>query len=123
MPSSKKRASGYDPQEQYNNESNEKEEETLVFLWRVFFVHPPKGGRGCLMSPSSRISGLSFDSTFLSLLLFLCLIQLSFLSCIFSANGPFSDFFSSRNFFNSFTLRNIFFVILFCFLVWLLISS
>ena len=39
----------------------------------------------------SGISGLSFDSPFLSpLLLFFCLVLLLFLSCHFSANGPFS---------------------------------
>ena len=46
----------------------------------------------------SGISGLSFDSPFLSpLLFFFCLVLLLFLSCHFSANGPFSySFFLSR---------------------------
>ena len=43
----------------------------------------PKGCRGCQMSPSSGISGLSFDSTLLSILLFFCLTLLLFLSYIF----------------------------------------
>ena len=38
----------------------------------------------------SGISGLSFDSSFLSPLLFFCLVLLLFLSRQFSANGPFS---------------------------------
>ena len=51
----------------------------------------PKGMLG--MSDAtlpSGISGLSFDSPFLSPLLFFCLFLLLFLSCHFSANGPFS---------------------------------
>ena len=40
---------------------------------------PQKGGRGCLMSfPPPGISGLSFDSTLLSPLLFFCLVLLPF---------------------------------------------
>ena len=51
---------------------------------------PPKGGRGCLMSsPLSGISGLSFDSTLLSPLLFFCLVLLPFLSDRFLPAGPF----------------------------------
>ena len=40
----------------------------------------------------SGISGLSFDSPFLSpvFFVFFCLVLLLFLSCHFSANGPFS---------------------------------
>ena len=38
----------------------------------------------------SGISGLSFDSPFLSPLVFFCLVPLLFLSCNFSVNGPFS---------------------------------
>ena len=57
-------------------------------LWRG----PPKGGRVCLIvSLLSGISGLSFDSPFLSpFVLFFCLVLLLFLSCHFSANVPFS---------------------------------
>ena len=40
--------------------------------------------------PLSGIPGLSPDSSFLSPLLFFCLVLLLFLSCHFSANGPFS---------------------------------
>ena len=40
----------------------------------------------------SRVSGLSSDSRFLSPILFFCLVILLFLSCHFSANGPFSFF-------------------------------
>ena len=43
--------------------------------------------------PLSGISGLSFDSPFLSSLLFFCLVLLLFLSCHFSTNGPFSCLF------------------------------
>ena len=45
-----------------------------------------KGGRGCLEVPYplSGISGLSFDSPFLSPLLFFCTVLLLFLSCPFS---------------------------------------
>ena len=45
----------------------------------------------------SGISGLSFDSPFLSPLLFFCLVLLLFLSCHFSANGPFSWLFPPEN--------------------------
>ena len=45
----------------------------------------------------SGISGLSFDSPFLSpLLFFFCLVLLLFLSCHFSANGPFCSFFLQK---------------------------
>ena len=45
----------------------------------------------------SGISGLSFDSPFLSpLLFFFCLVLLLFLSCHFPANGPFSWLFSRK---------------------------
>ena len=51
---------------------------------------PPKRGRGCRMSPPlSGISGPSFDSTLLSLVLFFCLVLLPFLSCLFLPAGPF----------------------------------
>ena len=62
------------------------------------FATPPpsplptlKGDQGCLMFlPLSGISGLLFDSSFLPPVLFFCLVLLLFLSCHFSANGPFS---------------------------------
>ena len=43
--------------------------------------------------PLSGISGLLFDSAFLSPLLFFCLVLLLFLSCHFSAYGLVSGFF------------------------------
>ena len=57
---------------------------------------PPPGVRrkagGCtIVSPLSRISGLSVMP--LSQLLFFCLVLLIFLSCHFSVNGPFSGLF------------------------------
>ena len=62
-----------------------------------------KGGQGCrTFLPLSGLSGLSFDSPFLSLLSwFFCLVLLLFLSCHFSASGPFSRLFS-RKFWNRF---------------------
>ena len=53
------------------------------------------------VSPLSGISGLSFDSTLLSPLLFFCLILLPFLSDLFLPAGPFFRTFS-RKFFNIF---------------------
>ena len=61
---------------------------TYLFL-KVSLNGPPKGGRGCLMSPPlSGISGLSFDSALLSPLLFFCLVLLPFLSYRFLPAGP-----------------------------------
>ncbi len=58
--------------------------------WTFTDMLPPKGGRGCLMSsPLSGISGLSFDSTLLSPLLFFCLVLLPFLFYRFLPAGPF----------------------------------
>ena len=54
----------------------------------------------------SGISGLSFDSHFLPPLWFFCLVLLLFLTCHFSANGPFSCLFSQKT--------QTFFVRLFC---------
>ena len=76
----------------------------------------PKGRPGMSdVSPLSGISGLSFDSTLLSPLLFFCLVLLPFLS--FSASWPFL-----LNFFQKilqyFLFRDSFFVV-----VWLLFSS
>ena len=51
---------------------------------------PPEGRPGMSdVSPLSGISGLSFDSTLLSLLLFFCLVLLPFLSYRFLPAGPF----------------------------------
>ena len=52
-----------------------------------YFLPPyPKGGQGC-ESGISLSSGLSFDSLFLSHLLFFCPVMLLALSCHFSANN------------------------------------
>ena len=57
------------------------------------------------VSPLSGISGLSFDSTLLSPLLFFCLVLIQFLSYLFLPAGPFFwTFFFSRKFFNIFHL-------------------
>jgi len=60
----------------------------------------------------SGISGLSFDSSFLSphLLVFFCQVLMLFLSCHFSANGPFFWLFSRKLSNNYVSLR----VRLFC---------
>ena len=51
---------------------------------------PPEGRPGMSdVSPLSGISGLSFDSTFLSSLLFFCLVLLPFMSYRFLPAGPF----------------------------------
>ena len=50
----------------------------------------PKGGRGCLMSPSCLESqGCHLIPPFYLFNYFFCLVLLLFLSCHFSANGPF----------------------------------
>ena len=60
----------------------------------------PEGKLGMSdVSPLSGISGLSFDSTLLSPLLFFCLVLLPFLSYRFLPAGPFFWAFS-RKFFN-----------------------
>ena len=52
-----------------------------LFCIVCFLKKPPKGGRGCLISPPlSGISGLSFDSILLSPVLFFFLVLLLFLS-------------------------------------------
>ena len=54
------------------------------------FKAPPEGRPGMsVVSPLSGISGLSFDSTLLSHLLFFCLVLLPFLSYRFLPAGPF----------------------------------
>ena len=58
---------------------------------------PPEGRPGMSdVSLLSRISGLSFDSPFLSPLIFFWLVLLLFLSCHFFANGPFSWLFFQK---------------------------
>ena len=47
----------------------------------------------CLMSGTVTDLRQSFDSLFVSVLSFFCLVLLLFTSCHFSANGPFSYFF------------------------------
>ena len=79
---------------------------------------PPKGGRGYLMSSTlSEISGLSFESLFLSP--FFCFLPspLGFFSCHFSVNGPFIFLFFSPE-----TLKNVL-LKSWGFFVWLLLSS
>ena len=80
------------------------------------YVIPPEGRPGMSdVSPLSGISGLSFDSTLLSPLLFFCLALLPFLSYRFLPAGPFFSTFS-RKFFNIFRKEIGFFV-------WLLFSG
>ena len=56
----------------------------------VFILNIPEGRPGMSdVSPLSGISGLSFDSTLLSPLLFFCLVLLLFLSYRFLPAGPF----------------------------------
>ena len=82
----------------------------MVSVW-----HPWREAGDVWWPPLSGISGLSFDSPFLSPLLFFCLVLLLFLSCHFSANGPFSllffhvvlvfaimHWYKKRSFFNCF---------------------
>ena len=73
------------------------------FFFLVFFLlFFPKGRPGMSdVSPLSGISGLSFDSTLLSPVLFFCLVLLPFLSYCFLPAGPFFSTFS-RKFFNKF---------------------
>ena len=73
--------------------------------WRVFiFIPPPppppphpQAGRGCLMSPSCLESqGCHLIPLSYLLSCFFCLVLLLFLSCHFSANGPFSWLFFQK---------------------------
>ena len=69
----------------------------VIKLWGGIWPIYPEGRPGMSdISPLSGISGLSFDSPFLSLLLFFCLVLLLFLPGHFSANGPFSLYFSRK---------------------------
>ena len=64
----------------------------------TFFLKPPTGRPGISdVLSQSGISGLSFDSPFLSPLLFFCLVLLFFPFCHFSANGPFAGPFPPEN--------------------------
>ena len=77
----------------------------------------PEGRQGMFdVSPLSGISGLSFDSTLLSPLLFFCLVLLLFLSYLFSACWS-----TLLNFFQR--IFPIFFCLEIGFFVWLLFSS
>ena len=65
-----------------------------IYRWVHFpssFLNDPPEGRPRMsdVSPLSGISGLSFDSTLLSPLLFFCLVLLPFLSYRFLPAGPF----------------------------------
>ena len=63
----------------------------------------PKGGRGCLMYPCCLESqGCHLILLSYRLSCFFCLVLLLFLSCHFSANGPFSRLFFSRKLSNTF---------------------
>ena len=74
----------------------------FVFIWRVLVRLAPEGRRGMSdVSPLCGISGLLFDSTLLSPLLFFCLVLLPFLSYRFLPAGPFFSTFS-RKFFSIF---------------------
>ena len=75
--------------------------ELLFFpLWSLLTKVPrgcptPKGGRGCLMSsPCLESQGCHLIPLSYLLSCFFCLVLLLFLSCHFSANGPFSWLFS-----------------------------
>ena len=63
----------------------------VVFQWgKVLLIMAPEGRPEMSdVSPLSGISGLSFDSTLLSSLLFFCLVLLPFLSYCFLPAGPF----------------------------------
>ena len=69
--------------------------------------HPWREAGDVWCLPPSGISGLSFDSTLLSPLLFFCLVLLLFLSYHFLSVGPFFWTFS-RKFFNIFVKRKAF---------------
>ena len=60
-------------------------------IYQRFLPGNPQRGSGdvSMSPPLSWISGLSFDSTLLSPLLFFCLVLLPFLSYLFLPAGPF----------------------------------
>ena len=61
-----------------------------VAVFMILSIVSPEGRPGMSdVSPLSGISGLSFDSTLLSSLLFFCLVLLPFLSYRFLPAGPF----------------------------------
>jgi len=69
---------------------------TYIAFCRFLFL-PRREARGCLMSPSCLESqGCHFIPLSYLLSCFLCLDLLLFLSCHFSANGPFSGLFSRK---------------------------
>ena len=78
--------------------------ELFLIMFNLFSVQPkttPKGRPGMSdVTPLSGISGLSFDSTLLSPLLFFCLVLLvlPFLSYLFLPTGPFFCTFSKKFF-------------------------
>ena len=64
----------------------------VITNWKhvLLCINPPKGRPGMSdVSPLSGISGLSFDSTLLSPLVFFCQVLLPFLSYRFLPAGPF----------------------------------
>ena len=93
---------------------NDHSYQLIIILRLTARAASPKGGWGCLHDVSllSWISGLLFDTPFLSplLLFFLPIVLLLFLSCYFSADGPFSWLFSLQKTLKYFSLR----VRLFC---------
>ena len=64
---------------------------SFKYVGSVVFDTPEGKPRMSDVSPLSEISGLSFDSTLLSPLLFFCLVQLPFLSDLFLPAGPLDD--------------------------------
>ena len=75
----------------------------IIFISPPTLSFAPEGRPGMSdVSPLSAISGLSFDFTLLSPLLFSCLALLLFLSYLFLPASPFFWFFSPRKFFSIF---------------------
>ena len=64
-------------------------DQCFIPKFKSLLTCPPKGGRGCRMSLSC-LDSQGCHLTPFSCLLFFCLVLLLFLSCHFSANGPFS---------------------------------
>ena len=65
----------------------------MITITHILELKTPKGGRGCIESPSlSGISGLSFDSTLLSLSSSSAYSRCCFSVVLFSAYWPFSCF-------------------------------
>ena len=74
----------------YITRTEREELETLGWFGPTDFIHRTPEGRPGMsdVSPLSGISGLSFDSTLLSPLLFFCLVLLPFLFYRFLLAGP-----------------------------------